>query len=632
MARTKLLFFIIAVGLLYQLDSYAETHNNTAEWDKIKKLIIKWQKKNNDTTFYYLSMAKSFAGKQRLNTENRLFLENALGKYFSETYHPDSAIHYYKKALNTSKQASSQHLKYIQMKKLATAYNNKYISDSALKYFKLSFEYFRKKNDTLIMASILSGMATALIEAGQNKRALQKLYEAEAIYKATTKLRALGIIYDNIAMINAELGYEKKTKKYGKRAIALYQKAGDTLMLADAYANLGVSYKNLNQYDSALYIYDQSNALSRQINSDWLLAKNMHNIGVVHDVTGNHEKAAAAFKASLEICRQQNFPYGEFNNSINLGDHEMNFGDVKQAISYFKRAAVIGKQHGFDDLGLVYKKLHQAYAKSGNDSKALFYLRKYMHHRDSAFRAQKHKEIMELQTRYETQKKEAQILKLQKKQQKEKLVRTYLLLSLVGIVIIGLLLLMRNRRKRSEAQQNALKLEKENQQKQNQMEKLQLEKILEKESAEKYQLELQIKQQELMYYTLREAGINHLIKQIEEKLAPFTFLFTRKKDQEKYSRTLREITRDANNEPLSDFEEMFLQMHSGFYEKLLEINPDFTRSELQLSALLRMNLPSKEIAGLLNLALSTIDKRRHKIRKKLNLSSDQSLTTYLISL
>jgi len=73
-------------------------------------------------------------------------------------------------------------------------------------------------------------------------------------------------------------------------------------------------------------------------------------------------------------------------------------------------------------------------------------------------------------------------------------------------------------------------------------------------------------------------------------------------------------------------------MHHGFYEKLLEISPQLSRSELQLCALLRMNLPSKEIASLLFLSLSTIDQKRHQIRKKLGLESNQSLNNFLINL
>ena len=114
-------------------------------------------------------------------------------------------------------------------------------------------------------------------------------------------------------------------------------------------------------------------------------------------------------------------------------------------------------------------------------------------------------------------------------------------------------------------------------------------------------------------------------------MVPFNTCLRRKKDEEEFSRVLTEITREVSNDPLSDFEQIFIQMHGGFYEKLLEINRELSSSELQLCALLRMNLPSKEITNILNLSLSTIDQRRHNIRKKLGLSGDQNLVGFLIT-
>lgn len=90
--------------------------------------------------------------------------------------------------------------------------------------------------------------------------------------------------------------------------------------------------------------------------------------------------------------------------------------------------------------------------------------------------------------------------------------------------------------------------------------------------------------------------------------------------------------RDASKSPMNDFEVVFKQIHGGFYEKLLALSPDLTRSELQVCALLRLNLSSKGIAQIANLSPSTVVITRHHIRKKLNLDPKESLTSYLIQL
>lgn len=627
-------FFLYILLILSGLLNISSKSNaeDSACWQVLKQQIRDHLHDNSDSVFYYLRIADSFNVRHHHNHEERLFLQNAWGNYYADIQKPDSAIYYFGKALKTTEQSEAQDAYYNQMLRFADACNSLYVSDSALKYYNKALVWYREMNDSLAIASVLSGIASALIESGDYKEALEKLYEAEELYKNTTEQRELGIIYDNIALINARLGYEKKIISYGQKAIKQYQKAADTALLADAYANLGVSYKNLQIHDSALFYYRKSNRLAGETGSEWLIAKNLHNIGVLYDETGKPEQAFENYSASLRICVRENFPFGEFNNSINLGDFAIRQKKYTQAIRYLERALDIGREFNFDMLGQVYHKLHLAYAENGQDSQALAYLRKYMHFRDSAFNAQKHREIMELQTRYETKEKEAQILKLQKDQQKEELLRAYLLLGLGGVMIIAMLLLFLSWRRNAKAKQNALKLEKENQQKQAQMEKLRLENQVQEQATEKYRLDLKLKEQELVYHTLKEAGIKHMVKKIRDKLLPFSTRFARKKDQEHYTAALQEIALETAQDPLADFEEMFLQMHDGFYEKLLEINPDFTRSELQMAALLRMNLPSKEMANMLNLALSTIDKRRHAIRRKLSLSSDQSLTGYLIGL
>lgn len=187
-----------------------------------------------------------------------------------------------------------------------------------------------------------------------------------------------------------------------------------------------------------------------------------------------------------------------------------------------------------------------------------------------------------------------------------------------------------SRRKINMIRQRNLILENENQQGKEQVEKIKLEKQLLEKETERCRLDLEKKEQELVFQTLKQAGKEQVHQSVHEKLQSFSNRFNRKKDREEFSGILQEIIRDVSNDPLSDFEQLFIQMHGGFYEKLLEICPGLSQSELQMCALLRMNLPSKEIAKLLNLTVSTIDQRRHSIRKKFGLNGHENLVSYLI--
>ena len=108
--------------------------------------------------------------------------------------------------------------------------------------------------------------------------------------------------------------------------------------------------------------------------------------------------------------------------------------------------------------------------------------------------------------------------------------------------------------------------------------------------------------------------------------------FSRKRDQEEFEQMLSELTREANREPMSEFDLLFRKLHASFYEKLLQLCPDLSRAELQVCALVRLNLNSKDIARLINISVSTVETTRHHIRKKLSLEPGDNLTSFLITI
>ena len=78
-----------------------------------------------------------------------------------------------------------------------------------------------------------------------------------------------------------------------------------------------------------------------------------------------------------------------------------------------------------------------------------------------------------------------------------------------------------------------------------------------------------------------------------------------------------------------DFELWFTEVHTTFYSSLREVCPVLSESELKVCALLRLNLVSKDIARVMNIQPASINIYRHRIRKKLNLESEDTLSSFL---
>jgi len=80
------------------------------------------------------------------------------------------------------------------------------------------------------------------------------------------------------------------------------------------------------------------------------------------------------------------------------------------------------------------------------------------------------------------------------------------------------------------------------------------------------------------------------------------------------------------------FENNFDEVHEKFTERLLKAHPNLTSGDKRLASFIRMDLSSKEIAPLLRISVRSVENKRHRLRKKMELEFGQSLSEYLMRL
>jgi DNA-binding CsgD family transcriptional regulator len=73
-------------------------------------------------------------------------------------------------------------------------------------------------------------------------------------------------------------------------------------------------------------------------------------------------------------------------------------------------------------------------------------------------------------------------------------------------------------------------------------------------------------------------------------------------------------------------------VHSNFLQALKSAYPFLSAHEQKLSAYLRMNMSSKEIAKLENISVRGVEISRYRLRKKLKISPDTKMFDFLIAL
>ncbi len=213
-------------------------------------------------------------------------------------------------------------------------------------------------------------------------------------------------------------------------------------------------------------------------------------------------------------------------------------------------------------------------------------------------------------------------------------------LSKVAYVIYFLLLLLINLLYRqyfkikNQKQIASLKLEEE-EKRQRQKEKFELEKLVtDKEllllREKNLNLEIKKKNSALASSTLNNIKKNELLtglikdlKKIDNELVNNSLHYPIKKVIKKINTQLKD------KEDWLTFELHFRNSHSQFFQNLRKKYPNLSSNEIKLSAYLKLNLSSKEIASLMNIAITSVEQGRYRLRKKFNLSKEVNLVNYI---
>ena len=85
-----------------------------------------------------------------------------------------------------------------------------------------------------------------------------------------------------------------------------------------------------------------------------------------------------------------------------------------------------------------------------------------------------------------------------------------------------------------------------------------------------------------------------------------------------------------NNNDWEFFQEAFNNADKDFLKKIHGLHQTLTPNDLRFCAYLRLNLSSKEIAPLLNISYRSVEIKRYRLRKKMNLPHEKSLVEYIL--
>ena len=317
--------------------------------------------------------------------------------------------------------------------------------------------------------------------------------------KALHLSKELNYVLGEIRALNCMGNYYYQQAIYDKAiayytaAIKIAEKNKDDKNIIIGKSNLASLYTRTNEIQKALQLFHEID--KRLIKTGYEFSQNraavLTNMGLAYSSVKQHTDAIRCHQKTLEICTKKNLVFGIALAESNIGDELIKSNRYSEALNHLILSKKESEKNGFDNfLGQIYKNLAEVHWQQKRQDSAVFYLNKsiavsekindqnalllandllHRYHANqnnykmayqtlldfnsvnqNIFNKEKQNFIAEISTKYETEKKEAQIkaLSQQKKiadleSQKQKSITIAITLFLLSLLIIGYLLFKR---------------------------------------------------------------------------------------------------------------------------------------------------------------------------------------------
>jgi tetratricopeptide (TPR) repeat protein len=391
------------------IEAQASCHTNIG--------VVYWFKGNMDSCKYHFYNAYKYRVELNDSAQIGSTLMN-IGNLFYANAQFDSALFYQLKSIDITKRLLPE-------KDLIKNYNNIALIYSELGNFAKSLEY-----------NLMS------LKIAENEK----------------DSAAMSFSYNNIGNLYFTLKQYKVSLDYQYKSLQIKKNSDNKLEIAYTLSNIANAYQELNLLDSALYFNQQALKYRIELKDTVTLAHSYNNIGLLYKALKDYKTAIEYQQKALAIRLKVKDENALTESYLNLGTCYFFMGEYMKAIDYYNKAKQLSEKTGVVLWQKeAHKGLHEAHYYKGNYKIAYDYFLTFFQLHDSLFSEQQTELIAEMQTKYESEKQQQQILILNKENElksseiskheeisKRKTIQLYSFAGGFVLIIIILIVIYRN--------------------------------------------------------------------------------------------------------------------------------------------------------------------------------------------
>jgi len=412
--------------------------------------------------FYFITIQISVLGQNIDSLEQQLTKVQNIDKIdllnqLSEEYCNEG---YYQKAHDYADEALEIAQKYNNKTETANAYcqlgksyNFLQIYDSSLIYFDLALELFENLDDQEGKANTLRNIGRLYENKYDYNKSLEYYIESLKMFEELNLLNELGGVYQDIGYVYICSEKYDLALKYYEKALAIYDELQDKYSISVTYNNIGIAYDAMKDVEKALEYYNKSIVLNKELGNEIVAAYIMHNIGIIYNNEGELDTAYKYFKESLNITESYEDPYGVCYNLTRIAEILRKQNKLDSALIILDKSLeysiLIDDKKSISENYLEYSNIFEL---KKDYFKAFEFYKKYDQLQDTIFNDDMIKQMNELETKYQSEKKDAENLLL-KEQSRKREIFTYFLAVIILLVLFLAVVFFRGKRKQQKVNQ-----------------------------------------------------------------------------------------------------------------------------------------------------------------------------------